>query len=45
MVPCARLGARVVTDLFKAELATGLGIVLAGLSDAIADFLIHMVGG
>jgi hypothetical protein len=30
---------------FKADVAVGLGLVLAGLSDAIADFLIHLVGG
>jgi hypothetical protein len=34
-----------MTELFRAEIATGLGLVLAGLSDAVADFLIHLVGG
>jgi hypothetical protein len=34
-----------MSHLFTAELAVGLGLVLAGLSDSIADFLIHLVGG
>ena len=34
-----------MTDLIRAEIATGLGLVLAGLSDAITDFLIHLAGG
>jgi hypothetical protein len=35
-----------MTDLFfKADVAVGLAVILGGLSDAIADFLIHLVGG
>jgi hypothetical protein len=34
-----------MSQLFTAELAVGLGLVLAGLSDAIADFLLHLAGG
>jgi hypothetical protein len=31
--------------LFRADVAVGLGVVLAGLSDAIADCLLRALGG
>ena len=34
-----------MTDLTHADLIVGLAIVIGGLSDAIADALIHLVGG
>ena len=34
-----------MTDLTHADLVIGLAITLGGLSDAIADFLIHLFGG
>jgi len=34
-----------MTDLTHADLVVGLAITLGGLSDAIADFLIHLFGG
>jgi hypothetical protein len=30
-------------DLIRVELATGLGIVLAGLSDSLADWLLELI--
>jgi hypothetical protein len=34
-----------MTDLTHADLVVGLAIVIGGLSDAIADVLIHLFGG
>ena len=34
-----------MTDLTHADLVIGLAIVFGGLSDAIADALIHLFGG
>jgi hypothetical protein len=34
-----------MTNLNFADLIVGLAVVLGGLSDSIADFLIHLVGG
>ena len=33
-----------MTDLNSADLIVGLAVILGGLSDAIADFLIHLLG-
>jgi hypothetical protein len=32
-------------DSFRADLIVGLAVILAGLSDSIADFLLHLAGG
>lgn len=31
--------------LFRADVAIGLGVTLAGLSDALAAALLHLLGG
>jgi hypothetical protein len=34
-----------MTDLNHADLIVGLAVILGGLSDAIADFLVRLAGG